>query len=126
MILLGSFAILALLLTIVGIYGVIAYSVSRQTHYIGVRMALGARRLAVLGSVLKEAAALLGAGVVIGLVATIASDSLLRNMVYGVSQSDARIFAFSVALVVTSGLIAAIVPAFRAATINPVQALRNE
>ena len=126
MILLGSFAILALLLTIVGIYGVIAYSVSRQTRDIGVRMALGARRLAVLGSVLKEAAALLGAGVVIGLVATIASDSLLRNMVYGVSQSDARIFAFSVALVVTSGLIAAIVPAFRAATINPVQALRNE
>jgi putative ABC transport system permease protein len=126
MVLLGSFAGLALVLTVVGLYGVIMYAVTRRTREIGVRMALGAQRSAVLGMVLRDAAWLLGIGVAIGLCVTLLSASLLRSILYGTGARNPLVLA-AVCLVMTSaGLLAAYLPARRAASIEPMEALRNE
>jgi hypothetical protein len=126
MILLGAFALLALVLTVVGLYGVMAYSVARRTREIGVRLALGAQRSAVLGMVLRQAAVLLAIGIGIGAAATLASASVLKSMLYGTAPRDPLVLTgvcFSVAL---AGLMAAYIPAIRAASIDPTRALRGE
>ena len=126
MILLGTFAGLALLLTVVGLYGVMAYSVSRRTREIGVRLALGAQRSAVMRMVLRDAAVLLVIGIAIGVAASVASAPVLRTTLYGVDPHDPLVLTVVCISVTLTGLLAAYIPSIRAASIDPMKALRSE
>jgi predicted permease len=126
MVLLGAFAALALVLTLVGLYGVMMYSVARRTREIGVRLALGASRGTVMQMVLRQAAVLVGAGMAIGIAATLASASVLRSMLYGTTGRNPLVLALVCLAVALTGLLAAYLPALRASAIQPMQALRSE
>lgn len=122
----GGFAVTALLLGVVGLYGVIAYSVSRRTREIGVRMALGAQRSSVYQLILKEAAWLTSVGIAAGLVCSVGVATLIRGLLFGVSSWDISTLA-AVALVLgVSALMATYLPARRAAQVDPSVALRYE
>jgi len=122
--LLGIFALVALALAAVGIYGVISFSVTRRTHEIGVRLALGARRNDVLGMVVLDAVGLALIGVAIGVAGGLALTRLLGSLLYGVSATDPVIFA-AVSLVLTAvAALASFLPARRAARVDPIVALR--
>lgn len=124
--LVGGFAALALLLGVVGLYGVVAYSVSQRTREIGVRMALGARSRAVYQLVLKEAGFLTIIGIVIGLACAVAAATLMRGLLFGVRSWDVPTLAAVAAVLGASALLASYIPARRAASINPLEALRSE
>jgi macrolide transport system ATP-binding/permease protein len=124
--LVGGFAVLALLLSVVGLYGVVAYSVSRRTREIGVRMALGAQRGAVYRLILNEAGRLTAAGIVIGLVCSVAAATLMRGLLFHVESWDVPTLAAVAAALGISALLASYIPARRAASVNPVDALRAE
>ncbi len=126
MLLLSIFAVIALLLAAVGIYGVMAYSVTQRTQEIGVRMALGAGRTNVRNMVLREGLVRGLAGMVCGMCAAFFLVRLLANMLYGVSMRDPAIFLAVPAFVVLLTTLAAWIPARRAARLDPVQALRFE
>ncbi len=124
--LLTAFAVIALVLALVGLHGLMAFSVNRRTREVGIRMALGAERRDVLVLILKNASALVGCGLVVGLGCTWVGTRLLKSFLFGVSEHDpATVISVSVLLIVC-GLIAAFVPARRAASIDPMQALRTE
>ena len=117
---------MALLLGTVGIYGVIAYSVSQRTREIGIRMALGAQRQELTGMFVRHGLMLAGIGVACGLVAAFAAMRLLGSLLFGVGPADLVTYgAVSLGLVATT-LLASYVPSRRAATVNPVEALRSE
>jgi predicted permease len=126
MVLLGTFAGLAITLTVVGLYGVMTYSVTRRTREIGVRMALGAQRAVVLTMVLRDAAVLLAFGIVVGIAAVLASASVLQSMLYGTGSRDPMVLTVVCVGVAFAGLFAAYIPAFRAARVDPMVALRYE
>ncbi|HKR28072.1 MAG TPA: ABC transporter permease, partial [Acidobacteriaceae bacterium] len=126
MVLLGAFAALALLLAIVGLYGVMTYSVTRRTRDIGVRLALGAQRSAVLRMILRDAALLVGIGMAVGMVATVAATSLLRAILFATGPRDPLVLGAVCAVMIFAGLLAAYLPAMRAAGIDPMRALRAE
>ena len=126
MALLGTFAGLAIVLTVVGLYGVMMYSVTGRTREIGVRMALGARRGIVLKMVLRDAAILLAIGIAVGVTAALISASLLQSMLYGTGSRNPLVLTLVCIAVALAGLIAAYIPAFRAASVEPMQALRSE
>jgi ABC-type antimicrobial peptide transport system permease subunit len=120
------FAVIALVLALTGIYGVLSQEVSLQTRDIGVRMALGASRPKILRLVLSRAALLMVAGVAIGVVGSIASRHLLTSIIpMAITRDAVAISVLAVGLTIV-GLAASIVPARRAASIEPMQALRNE
>jgi len=124
--LVGCFAFLALLLGLVGLYGVIAYSVSRRTREIGVRMALGAQRSSVYQLIMTEAAWLTAFGVGLGVVCSLAATTLLRGLLFNVRTWDAPTL-ITVSLVLgISALLACYIPARRAAKVDPMVALRYE
>jgi ABC-type antimicrobial peptide transport system permease subunit len=124
--LVGTFAATALLLGVVGLYGVIAYSVSQRTREIGVRMALGAEHGSVYRLILKDAAWLAAAGIGMGAAGSVAAATLARKLLFGVSSWDVETL-FTVAVVLgIAALVASFVPARRAASVNPVEALRTE
>jgi putative ABC transport system permease protein len=125
-ILLSTFAGLALVLTVVGLYGVMTYSVTRRTREIGVRMALGAERGAVLTMVFRDAAILLGAGIVLGIAAALISASVLQDMLYGTGSRNPVVLALVCVAVALAGVVAALIPARRAAKVDPMVALRYE
>jgi ABC-type antimicrobial peptide transport system permease subunit len=124
--LVGGFAVLALLLGVIGLYGVVAYSVSQRTREIGVRMALGAQRKAVYELILKEAGRLTGIGIVVGLFCSIAAATLIRRLLFGVSSWDVPTLAAVTGMLGVAALLASFIPARRAASVNPVDALRAE
>ena len=126
MVLLGAFAALALLLTIVGLYGVMMYAVSRRTREIGVRLALGAQRAMVLRMILRDASLLLGTGIAIGLAASLVFGSTLKTMLYGTPARDPLVLTAVCAVVAVAGLFSAYLPALRASAIEPMQALRTD
>ncbi len=126
MVLLSAFAMLALLLTVVGLYGVMMYSVARRTREIGVRLALGAARGTVQAMVLRQAIVLIGTGTAIGLAATLLLAPVLRSMLYGVSGRSPAVLVLVCGVVALAGLLAAWLPALRASGIQPMEALRAE
>ena len=123
---LSLFAGLALALTVIGLYGVIAYSVTQRTNEIGVRMALGAQPLAILRMVLRQGMTLVFIGVGLGLAGAWAVTRVMSSLLYEVSTSDPLTF-FSVAMLLTLiALLASFIPAYRATQVDPVIALRYE
>ena len=125
-ILAGLFGLLALLLTSIGVYGVVAYQVTRRTGEIGIRMALGAQRSGILWMIMQELLVLLLVGGIVGFPAAIAAGSLLRSILFGLSPSDpAALIAAALILVAAAG-VASFVPARRAALLTPMDALRHE
>jgi predicted permease len=120
------FAMLALILTSVGLYGVMTYNVARRTNEIGIRMALGAQNREVLWMVLKESLLLLGAGIILGVPATIAATRLIGAQLFGLSSSDPFTFVTAILAISTVALLAAYFPARRATRVDPMVALRDE
>ena len=124
--LVGGFGFLALLLSSVGLYGVIAYSVSQREREIGVRMALGAQRASVYRLILTEAGKLAAWGIGAGIFCSLAATNLLRSMLFGVQPWDIAILASVAFVLAVSALLASYVPAHRGASIQPIVALRSE
>lgn len=124
--LLTVFSAAAMLLAMVGVYGLLAYSVRQRTGEIGIRMALGSSKLQVMQLILREGLTLLGIGLVIGLGVTFISTRLLTGFLYGVPALDAVTFALVPMLLLGATIAASLLPSFRAATTDPINALRHE
>jgi putative ABC transport system permease protein len=124
--LLFTFAITALILTSVGIYGVISYFVNQRTHEIGVRMALGAQSQDIFGLVMSRGVLPALAGIAIGVVAAVSLTHFMRSLLFNVSATDPMIFVALAALLSAVAIIASLVPALRATRVDPMVALRNE
>ena len=124
--LLGGFSVLALTLAALGLYGVIAYSVTQRTSEIGIRMALGAQRADVLGLVLRGGLGLVALGVAAGLAGAFALTRLLQSLLFGVTAHDPLVYAGIAALLFAAAIAASLIPALRATRVDPVVALRSE
>ncbi len=122
----GLFGIVALLLAAVGLYGVTAYTVAQRTREIGIRMALGAERTKVVQLVLGGASRRVLAGLLLGLPLAVGAGRLISSQLYGVSSWDPVALAVAAGALATSALVAALIPASRAASISPMSALRSE
>lgn len=122
----GAFALLALFLAAAGIYGVISYAVAQRTAEIGIRIALGASPSEVLGGILRSGMSVVAAGAAAGAAAAFAAAGLLGKLLFGVSPHDPAIYGAVLLGVALVGLLANLVPARRAATIDPIRALRSE
>ena len=124
--LLAVFSAVALALSIVGVYGVMAYAVSERTHEIGVRMALGAGPADVRGLVIGDAFRLTAAGIAAGLIGGLAATRSLRTLLFGISATDPATFILAAAALAASALAAAYIPARRASAVDPLIVLRSE
>jgi predicted permease len=124
--LLGLFALLTLALAAIGSFGVLSYSVAQRTREIGVRMAIGAGRSDILALILRQAAIFTGIGVIAGLAAAIPSARLIDSLLFNTSVADPLSVSISIAALLLVTLVAVIIPAARAASVNPVEALRSE
>jgi len=124
--LVGVFAVLALLLSAIGLYGVVSYSVSQRTRELGIRLALGAQPRAVYQLVMKEAGWLAVAGIAIGLACAVAAAALIRGLLFGVRSWDVSTLIAVAVVLGASALLASYVPARRAASLDPVDVLRSE
>jgi predicted permease len=122
----GFFGGLALLLTAIGLYGVMAYLVTRRTHEIGIRMALGARQGSILKLVMRDSAVLLGAGIAAGIAGAFWITQFVRHLLFGLTPRDAGTLALAVGVLVAVSLVASYLPARRAAKVDPMVALRYE
>ncbi len=121
-----AFSLFALMLSIVGVYGVVSYQVEQATREIGVRVALGAGRSDVLRLVLSQGLKLIGAGILLGLMGAFVFSRVMESLLFGVSATDAATFAMVVLILSVVALAASLVPAMRAARISPMAALRYE
>jgi predicted permease len=124
--LLGAFAGVALLLAALGLYGVLAQLVGRRTHELGVRIALGAERRNILGWVLGHGMRLTGIGLILGLIVAAATTSLARGLLFGVEPLDPLTYVLTAVILGAVALSAALVPAWRATRVDPVESLRSE
>jgi predicted permease len=125
-VLVGGFSVTALVLSVIGLYGVIAYSVGRRTREIGIRMALGARRELIYRLIFTEAGWLIGSGVIAGVVGALLTTTVMRSLLFGVGAWDPRTFTSVVALLAVAALAASYFPARRAASVDPMNVLRTE
>lgn len=126
MLLVAGFALMALVVSAVGVYGTLNYSVARRSHEIGVRMALGAERGDVLAMILRQGLGLTVVGVALGLAAAWASTRVLENLLFGVRPADGVAFACGSGVIVLAALLACYIPAWRATRVDPLEALRHE
>lgn len=126
MVLMTAFAVVALLLACVGIYGVVAWSVAQRVQEIGVRMALGATRSRILVLFMRGAASSTIVGIIAGVGGALLLTRLLRSQLYGVAPDHVQVYAISISLLLIPALIATLRPALRATSVNPVDALRTE
>ena len=124
--LLAAFGVLALLLAGVGLYGVVAYSVARRTREVGLRIALGADRTAVLGMILKQGMVLAGVGIGLGVLLAALAAQVLQALLYGVSTLDPLAYVGAALLLVLVALVANLEPAWRASRLDPMRSLRYE
>ena len=122
--LLSGFGLLALVLASIGLYGVVAFSVAQRTREVGIHMALGARPAQVLRTVVGEGMSMVAVGTVVGIVLAALAMQPLATFLYGVSPVDGMVFGAATALLLGVALLASVIPARRAAAVNPVDALR--
>jgi ABC-type antimicrobial peptide transport system permease subunit len=122
----AGFGLLALALACVGIYGIMAYTVSQRTNEIGIRLALGAERTRVRRMVLREAGWLAALGILSGVGVTLALGRLIKTMLYGLKPADPLSLTAAALLLLTVALTAAWIPALRASRVEPMEALRHE
>jgi ABC-type antimicrobial peptide transport system permease subunit len=122
----GGLGGVALLLALLGIYGVTAFSVSQRTREIGVRVALGAQRSHVLALVVRQGVVLAGIGVVVGSLAGFGATRLISSLLYGIAPTDLVAFGGAAALLAAAALVASWIPARRASRVDPVIALKSE
>jgi len=120
------FSLIALSLACIGLYGVLTYNVVKRTNEIGIRMALGARTEGILWMVLRESLLLLAAGIAVGVPATLGITRVVRSQLFGLSSFDAATFMTAIAAISIVIVIAAYLPARRAANVDPMVALRYE
>jgi ABC-type antimicrobial peptide transport system permease subunit len=125
MLLLAVFAALALALSAIGLYGVVAYSVAQRTQEIGVRIAIGAERLDVVRLILREAAVIAAAGVAVGILAALMLSNVMRSLLFGITPRDPVTFIACGAALLVVALVASAIPAVRATRVEPVSALRS-
>jgi ABC-type antimicrobial peptide transport system permease subunit len=123
---LGVFAAFALVLAIVGVYGVMSHLVAQGSHDIGIRMALGADRSGILLMVLRQGMELAGAGVVAGLLGAVALTRVMASLLFGVSTTDVLTFSMVPVILIATAMLATYVPALRATRVDPTVALREE
>jgi ABC-type antimicrobial peptide transport system permease subunit len=123
---LAAFAAFALLVSAIGVYGVISYMVAQSTHDIGLRMALGAQPGSILTLVVRQGMELAAIGIVVGLIGAVALTRVLSSLLFGVSAYDAVTFVSVAAVLATVTLLATAIPAFRATRVDPMEALRLE
>lgn len=122
----AGFGVLALALACVGIYGIMAYSVAQRTNEIGIRLALGAQPGQVRSMILRESTWLTSVGIIVGISAALGLTRLVKSMLYGVTPNDPVTLGAGVALLLAIALVAAWIPARRAASVQPMEALRHE
>ena len=124
--LVGGFSILALFLAALGLYGVLAYSVTRRTREIGIRIALGSPRTSIYGLIVRQGIIMVGLGILVGVLVSLSCGPLMRHFVYGVTPLDPAIIIGVAALLAGIAFLACWLPARRAARVDPVIALRAE
>jgi putative ABC transport system permease protein len=125
-VLMGVFGFVALFLSSIGVYAVMAYSVSERTHEIGVRMALGASSPNVVWMIVRRGLVLTGAGLLIGLPVTLVLARLLANIIFGVNEYDPAMFGTGLAVLAGAALLACYIPARRATRVDPMVTLRTD
>jgi putative ABC transport system permease protein len=126
MMLLAVFGGVAMVLAAIGIYGVIAYSVTQRTREIGIRMALGAQRTQMFGMVLRQSMTLVIVGIAIGFLVALAAMRLMATLLYGVGAHDILTYAIVIFLLAAAALLASYIPSRRAMKVDPMVALRYE
>jgi len=122
----GFGAFFATLLTAIGVYGALAFAVARRTREIGIRLALGAARFRVVSAIVRDGLAVVCAGAAVGIVLAIAQARVVSSLLYGSASADAPTFAAAASLIVLVGAAASLLPAKRAASVEPIEALRQE
>jgi len=126
LLLVGLFAVVALLLASIGLYGVISYGVAQRTREFGVRLSIGASRKDIASMVLHQSSRLIGAGLLIGLVGAFLSARLFQSLLFGIGPRDPFTFVLVVMVLGTVAVAACLIPALRAAGVDPITALRDE
>ena len=122
----GFFGVLALIVAAIGLFGLLAFQVSQRTNELGVRMALGATRPAMIGLILRDVAGMVVAGVMIGAAAALTLSGLVRSMLYGLTPTDPAAFVIAASILGLTALLAGWLPARRASRVDPLVALRHE
>lgn len=122
----GLFGLLALALALVGLFSVVNYSASRRTREIGIRLALGAQRVDILGMILKDALFIVLVGVAAGLFMAVASGRLLASLMVGNSGIDQSVYVIVAVMLIAIAMMACFIPAYKATKVDPSEALRHE
>jgi ABC-type antimicrobial peptide transport system permease subunit len=121
-----SFALIALALAVIGLYGVLGYVVAQRTRELGIRLALGARRAEVFTLVIRRGMTIVLLGLTLGIIAALGTSHLLEGLLFDVSARDPAVFAIVPVVLVLAGLLACALPARRATRVNPVHALKGD
>ena len=122
----GFFGLLATLLVVVGLYGVLSYLITRRRNEIGIRIALGAKRGQVIALVMRDSAVMLITGIVLGTALALLSGQAATAMLFGLKPYDLATLAFAILLLAVIGILAGLLPAFKASNLDPIAALRAE